>query len=141
MTRFVARRLFAPALVIALAILVKGYVGPGDGFAAGIVAALAFVLQFVAFGERQVRRDLHTKYAPAVAVAGLLLALATTMVPVLRGMPLLTHEPAPNAPYIHLGSLELLTAFLFDVGVFLLVVGFTVTSFTLVARAQERDPR
>ena len=50
MTRFVARRLFAPALVIALAILVKGYVGPGDGFAAGIVAALAFAYSLFAIG-------------------------------------------------------------------------------------------
>lgn len=141
MTRYVARLLFAPTLMVAFASLVKGYAGSGDGFAAGIIAGLAFLMQFVAFGERQVRRELHTRYAPMVAAIGLALALATTFIPVLRGLPVLTHAPAPGGSVLHLGSLEFLTAFVFDVGVFLLVTGFSVTSLALVSRAETRDPR
>lgn len=141
MTRYVARLLFAPTLMVAFATLVKGYTGSGDGFAAGIIAGLAFLMQFVAFGERQVRRELHTRYAPMIAVIGLALALATTFVPVLRGLPILTHVPAPGETVVHLGSLEFLTAFVFDVGVFLLVTGFAVTSLSLVSRAETREPR
>jgi multisubunit Na+/H+ antiporter MnhB subunit len=141
MTRLVARILFAPALMIAFATLVKGYPETGDGFAAGVIAALAFLMQFVAFGERQVRRELHTRYAPIVAVLGLALALVVGFLPLAQGEPVLTHAPAANAPVIHFGTLELLTAFVFDVAVFLVVVGFSVTSLSLVARVQEREPR
>jgi multisubunit Na+/H+ antiporter MnhB subunit len=139
MTQFVCRLLFAPTLMVAFATLVKGYAETGDGFAAGIIAALAFVMQFVAFGEHEVRRVLHTRFAPAIAVLGLALALAVTFVPVLRENPVLTHSPPPDAPVIHFGSVELISAFAFDIGVFLLVVGFSVTSLSLVARAQSWD--
>lgn len=139
MTAFVCRLLFAPTLMVALATLVKGYVEAGDGFAAGIIAALAFLMQFVAFGERHVRRELHTRYAPAVAILGLALALAVTFIPVILGRPILTHWPPPDVPVIHLGRVELITAFAFDIGVFLLVVGFSVTALSLVARAEARD--
>ena len=44
-TRVVARMLLAPILVVALAILVKGFVDVGDGFSAGVVAALGILLQ------------------------------------------------------------------------------------------------
>jgi multisubunit Na+/H+ antiporter MnhB subunit len=141
MTREICRLLFAPTLMVAAAVLVKGYIGSGDGFAAGVIAALAFLMQFVAFGEREVRRQLHTRFAPVVAMLGLAIALAVTFVPVLRGQPLLTHWPAPGDPVIHLGTVELLTAQLFDVGVFCLVVGFSVTALGLLARAEHRDPR
>lgn len=139
MTQRITRLLFAPTLMVAFAVLVKGYVGAGDGFAGGIIAGLAFLMQFVAFGERDVRRSLHTKYAPIVAMCGLALALACTFLPVLRGLPLLTHWPPPDAKVLHFGTLEILTAFVFDVGVFLLVVGFTVTALALVSRAESRE--
>lgn len=138
MTRFAARLLFAPTLMVAFATLVKGYATTGDGFAAGVIAALAFVMQFVAFGERDVRGALHTRYAPSVAFSGLALALALAFLPVVRGDPPLTHVPAPGASVTHLGSLELITAFAFDVGVFLLVTGFSVTAISLLARAEHR---
>ena len=139
MTQRITRLLFAPTLMVAFAVLVKGYVGAGDGFAGGIIAGLAFLMQFVAFGERDVRRSLHTKYAPIVAMCGLAVALACTFLPVLRGLPLLTHWPPADAKVLHFGSLEILTAFVFDVGVFLLVVGFTVTGLALVGRAESRE--
>ena len=141
MTQLVARFLFAPTLMVAVAMLMKGYAGTGDGFAAGVIAGLAYLMQFVAFGEREVRRELHTRYAPVVAAMGLALALAMTFLPVLRGKPILTSSPAPGSPVIHLGSLEFLTAFVFDIGVFLLVAGFSVTSLSLLSRAESREPR
>ncbi|MFN8591590.1 MAG: MnhB domain-containing protein [Thermomicrobiales bacterium] len=141
MTRFAARLLFAPTLMVAFAVLVKGYATTGDGFAAGVIAALAFVMQFVAFGERDVRDLLHTRYAPWVAVSGLALSLALTFIPVARGEAPLTHEPAPGASVVHLGSIELITAFAFDIGVFLLVTGFSVTAISLLARAEHRGRR
>lgn len=141
MTQLVARLLFAPTLMVALATLVKGASDTGDGFAAGVIAGLAFAMQFVAFGERHVRRDLHTRYAPFVAMAGLALALVITFIPVLRGEPVLTHWPSPDAPVAYFGTLEVMTAFVFDVGVFLLVLGFAVTTMSLLARVEAREPQ
>lgn len=125
--------------MVAFATLVKGYAEAGDGFAAGVIAGLAFLMQYVAFGERHVRRALHTRLAPGVAMLGLTVALAVTFLPVLRGLPMLTHWPPPDAAVIHFGRVELITAFVFDIGIFLLVLGFTVTGLTLVARAETRD--
>jgi hypothetical protein len=53
----------------------------------------------------------------------------------------LTQWPPPDAPVVHLGTLELISAFVFDVGVFLLVLGFSVTGLSLLARAEIRGPR
>ena len=53
MARVVARLLLAPTLIAAVAVLVKGYVQPGDGFAAGAVAALGIAMQYLAFGRKE----------------------------------------------------------------------------------------
>jgi len=138
LTRTVARALFLPALVVAVAVLVKGYVAPGDGFAAGVIAALAVLLQVVVFGLEQVRRHLRLQFAPTIAFTGLGIGLAVGFVPVLLGRPIMTHAPAPGDEVVHLGTLELLTAVLFDIGVFLLVLGFAVSAITMLARAHAR---
>ena len=133
LTRMVARLLLAPVLMVAAAILIKGYVDVGDGFAAGVIAALGILLQYLAFGRAAVRPALPVRHAAQLAVAGLLLALAVAFVPVLAGGAPLQHAPAPGAAVVHLGSLELLTAVAFDVGVFALVLGMAVATIDLIA--------
>jgi multicomponent Na+:H+ antiporter subunit C len=64
LTRMVARGLLAPILVVAAAILVKGYADVGDGFAAGVVAALGVLLQILAFGREEVAAALPLRHAP-----------------------------------------------------------------------------
>ena len=137
LTQAVARLLFAPALMVALAVLVKGYADVGDGFSAGVIAALAVLLQFVAFGRRETERLLPVGRAPALALGGLALALAVAFVPPLLGEPILTHYPAAGAEPVHVGTLELITAVAFDVGVFLLVLGVSVAFIRFVAEAAE----
>jgi multisubunit Na+/H+ antiporter MnhB subunit len=138
MIRAVAKLLLAPALVAAFAILVKGYVGPGDGFSAGVVAALGILLQYLVLGYQDAQRLLPTRLAPAVTFAGLLLALLIGFVPVLRGKAILTEFPPPGEEAIRLGTLELIGAFAYDVGVFVLVFGFTIGAISAIARAASR---
>jgi multicomponent Na+:H+ antiporter subunit B len=133
----VARLSLAPMLVIAAAVLVKGYADVGDGFSAGVIAALAILLQYVAFGRETAERRLPLAPLPAGAFAGLLVALAVALVPVFRGDPPLTHLPAPGAEVTKLGTLELITAVAFDVAVFLLVVGAVVGIIHAIAAAEE----
>jgi multisubunit Na+/H+ antiporter MnhB subunit len=123
LTRMVARGLLAPTLVVAAAILIKGYADVGDGFAAGIVAALGVLMQYVAFGRDEVVAALPVERAPVVALAGLSIGFAVFSVPLLLGSAPLEHWPPAGEEPIHVGALELITAVGFDVGVFLLVLG------------------
>jgi multisubunit Na+/H+ antiporter MnhB subunit len=125
--RAVARLLLGASVMVAAALIVKGYADVGDGFSAGVVVALAVALQYIALGPREAEAALPVvRLAPAAAVAGLLLSLAVGFAPVLHGRPILTHWPPPGQRPLALGTLEIVTAVAFDVGVFLLVVGVLV---------------
>lgn len=139
LTQMVARGLLAPTLVVAAAILVKGYTDVGDGFSAGIVAALGVLLQFLAFGRSAVVAALPIRHAPAVALAGLSVGVMLFVAPLLLGGAPLEHWPPPGESPIHVGSLELITAVVFDVGVFLLVLGAAVTIIDALAAAAEQE--
>lgn len=134
LTEMVARILLLPTVVAAVAILVKGYAQPGDGFAAGVVAALGVMLQHLALGHREAEKLAVVRHAPALAGAGLVLALLVATVPLFLGEPVLTHYPRPGGHVIYLGTLELITPVLFDVGIFLLVFGFVVGTMNAFAR-------
>jgi multicomponent Na+:H+ antiporter subunit B len=137
LTQMVARALLVPTLVVAAALLVKGYVDVGDGFAAGIVAALGILLQILAFGREAVARVLPIGAAPVVAMSGLAVGLAVFGVPLLLGEAPLEHWPPPGDKATTVGTLELITAVVFDVGVFLLVVGSAVTIIDALAGTDE----
>jgi len=77
------------------------------------------------------------RYATAIAFAGLLAALSVAALPLFFGEALLTHSPPPDTEPVHLGTLELMTAVLFDSGVFLLVFGFAIGVVSFFASANE----
>lgn len=135
LTRMVAKLLLLPTLVAAVAILVKGYTQPGDGFSAGVVAGLGVVLQYVAFGREEAERLPVVRSAGVIAFAGLLISLLVALAPLFFGDPILTHYPPPDAEVLIFGTLEILTAVLFDVGVFLLVFGFSVGTVSIISRS------
>jgi multisubunit Na+/H+ antiporter MnhB subunit len=134
MTRVVARLLLAPTLITAVAILVKGYVQIGDGFSAGAVAALGILMQYLAFGREEVERTLPVKGIGKLPYLGLLIGLTIAIVPLFLGDPLLTQYPPPGADVIYLGTLELITAVAFDLGIFLVVLGYGTGIISLVSR-------
>ena len=137
MTRAIARMLLLPIFMVAAAILVKGYAEVGDGFGAGIIATLGVLLQYTALGRDEARALPPVRVAPAIGLTGLIIALLVAFVPVLRGEAIMTHSPPPGASVIHLGTIELLTAVAFDIGVFLLVFGFAVGAIDLIAQAHD----
>lgn len=139
LTQMVSRSLLAPTLIVALAILVKGYASAGDGFSAGVVAALGVLLQMLAFGHARVAAELPVHRAPAVAMIGLLVAGAVFAIPVALGAAPLQHWPAPGDEPVYVGTLELITAVVFDIGVFLLVLGACVTIIDALAGAAAEE--
>jgi multicomponent Na+:H+ antiporter subunit B len=123
----VAPRMLAPAVMVAVALMVKGYVDVGEGFGAGVIVALAVSLRYVTLGAARADRTLPiAKRADVIAAVGLLIAFASGFWGVLVGRPPFTHWPPPGADVPHLGTLELMTAVAFDVGIFLLVLGLIV---------------
>ncbi|HJQ27872.1 MAG TPA: hydrogen gas-evolving membrane-bound hydrogenase subunit E [Rubrobacter sp.] len=113
----------------------------------GEITVLALVLLGVAtlLGEakpREPRTDGAGAPQPAARVVtraiARLLYLPTLLVaaaPLFFGEAILTHRPPPGSEPVHLGILELMTAVLFDFGVFLLVFGFAVGIVSFFARA------
>lgn len=140
LTVLVSRLVTAPILMYAAATLVRGYSGVGDGFAAGLIAALAVLLQYPALSPAAARRLLPVDRARAVARVGLLGAIVLAIAPLAWGDPPLTHQPRPGTEPGHIGSIELTTAFAFDVAICVLVVGVVVTIFDALATvAAERE--
>lgn len=139
MPRTVAKLLFLPTLVAAIAILVKGYAQIGDGFSAGVVASLGVVLQYLAFGRREAEKLPLVGLAGKGAFVGLLIGLLVAGVPVALGDPVFNHYPGPGTQVVYLGTIELITPVLFDVGVFLLVFGFAIGSVRAIAHTIARE--
>ncbi len=117
----------------AVFLLLRGHDLPGGGFVAGVTMAGALILQYMAGGIRwtEVRLAVH----PTRWIAtGLLLAAAAGTGSWLFAHPFLTsHFSYAELPV--LGKLPLASALIFDLGVFVLVVG--ATALTLIALAHQ----
>jgi multicomponent Na+:H+ antiporter subunit B len=126
-----ARFLFPLMLVFSVFLLVRGHNEPGGGFVGGLVAATAFALVLLAEGLDSARRLLRRPPLSVVA-AGLLVALLSGLAPLLAGRPFLTglwlETPLPVVGKV--GS-----PVVFDVGVYLVVLGIVLT--ILFALAEE----
>lgn len=141
MLQAAARILLIPGWVIAIGMMLKGYVDIGDGFSGGVIAALVVLLQGLAFGADELERIPAARYAPVVSFAGLGLVVVVAFTPLLFGEAMFTHWPPINEKAYHFGALEFITPVLFDIGVFMIVYGFSVGAVTAVARAEVRQAR
>lgn len=117
----VTRVLMPIALLVGIYIFLRGHNQPGGGFVAGLVVAIALLMQYMASGfawtqDRQ-RIEYHTLIGFGVIIAGL-----TGVGAWVFGAPFLTSSYTyVNLPPIE--EFELATAMLFDLGVFLTVLG------------------
>ncbi|MHA6492938.1 monovalent cation/H+ antiporter subunit A [Pseudomonas borbori] len=119
-----SRILLPMALLISAFIFLRGHNLPGGGFIAGLVTSVALILQYVASGVRWTQMRLPLNYH-RMAGAGVLIAGLTGAGSWLFGKPFLTSAFGHfDIPLI--GDVELATALLFDLGVYLTVVGATL---------------
>jgi multisubunit Na+/H+ antiporter MnhB subunit len=133
-----AVRFLMPLLLLfAVFLLMRGHNQPGGGFVGGLVVAASFILYSIAFSVDAARRALLVGPSRLLGV-GLLLALVSGLPGVVMGQPFMTAvwtAVGAGSTALHVG-----TPLVFDVGVFLAVIGVVLTIvFTLADAVLTED--
>ncbi len=131
--RTVAPFLTALMLLFSVFVLLRGHNEPGGGFIGGLIAASGLAIYGIARGVAAVRRALFF-HPLSIAGCGLLLSTAAGLFSILFGVPFMTGLWI----YPNLLGLEvpLSSVMLFDVGVYLVVLG-AITSIALALEEKE----
>lgn len=120
----IARVIIHILLIFSIFLLLKGHNEPGGGFIAGLMASVSIVLIYVTYNIETVKKIMPIPY-PAMIGLGLFFAAGMGLGGIVLGYPFLTQ----TFDYVYIplvGEIELATALIFDIGVFLTVVGATL---------------
>lgn len=120
----ITRLLFPSMLVLAAYLFFAGHNAPGGGFAGGLVAGLAITLRYLAGGRFELLETVPIS-TDKILGSGLILAALSALWPMVFQRPPLSSEYASLQVPL-LGKINLVSPLLFDLGVFLVVIG-TVT--------------
>lgn len=129
------RGIMPVVLLVGFYIFLRGHNEPGGGFIAGLIVSIAVVMQYMASGFGWASARLRYPYHGVIG-AGVLIAGFTGIGSWFVGKPFLTSD----FTYVRIPpfeEFELATAALFDLGVFLAVVGavmLSLESFSRLAR-------
>lgn len=116
-------RVAAPLMVaLAIVLYAKGHNAPGGGFIAGLLTAVAVLLSWLAGRSR--RRQ--PRWPLFCIAGGLALSLLVAFGGAAAGLAVFTHAIA-HFELPLLGQVELPSAALFDLGIYLVVVGNVVS--------------
>lgn len=129
-----ARYIRALLVLFAIIALLRGHNYPGGGFIGGLLAALSVIYYGFAFNVKQVRDKLKTGPTTYIAVGLFLVVLSfvpslLNQLELMQGVWLKVQIPV-------LGGLKLGTPFLFDIGVFLTVIGVTFLFFFSLTKVE-----
>jgi multicomponent K+:H+ antiporter subunit A len=123
-------------LMVGFFIFLRGHNEPGGGFISGLVVSIAVVMQYMASGFSWTTARLRYPYHGIIG-AGVLVAGLTGIGSWFVSKPFLTSDfTYVRIPPFH--EFELATAALFDVGVFLAVVGAVMLSLESFSRLAHR---
>ena len=124
MLEVIVRILFHTIIVVSIYLLFAGHNLPGGGFAGGLVAGMALVMRYVAGGRYELGAASPTD-AGRLLGAGMTIAVGCAIVPIFFGLaPLTSVFFEANVPV--LGHVEFVTSAIFDVGVYLVVIGLVL---------------
>lgn len=117
----IVRLVFHPAMVVSVFLLFAGHNSPGGGFAAGMLAGLALIMRYLAGGRYELGEAVPIGPGPLLGV-GMLLATGTAVGSLFFGGEILQSAyfswEAPVLGYLSFG-----TSTIFDIGVYLVVLG------------------
>ncbi|WP_180070487.1 monovalent cation/H+ antiporter subunit A [Acinetobacter sp. YH16038] len=134
MLRITASWILPVALVVSLYIFMRGHNLPGGGFIAGLVTSLALIIQYVAIGQDHAEKMLGAKSGRLYEIwigVGLTIAGLTGIAAWFWSRPFLTSAHIHVHPPL-LGDMHLASAALFDVGVYVTVVGATMLMISVL---------
>lgn len=121
-------------LLFSLHIFFAGHYNPGGGFVGGLLTSGAIVLLLLAYDIKTVANSLPVNYRIMIAI-GLLFAIGTGVGSFVFDVPFLTHAFGDFTLPL-LGKTSLHTAVLFDIGVYLVVVGATMTIIQTIGESE-----
>jgi len=121
----VIRMIFHVTLLVSVYVALRGHNAPGGGFAGGLIAGAAFVFRILAGGPAM-ERPWIARLSPVLLIAvGILLAVGSGVAALVAGREFLeTAIVHAHLPWI--GDVKLVSAAIFDFGVYLLVIGVVV---------------
>ncbi|PPH97273.1 Na+/H+ antiporter subunit A [Rathayibacter sp. AY1B7] len=118
------RLLFHPAMIVSVYLLFTGHNTPGGGFAGGLLAGLALVARYLAGGRFELGEAAPID-AGKVLGLGLFVAVGTAVSSLAFGLEVLESSWLDLEVPV-LGELHLGTSTLFDIGVYLIVIGLAL---------------
>ena len=122
--RKAARYLFPVIMLFSIYLLLRGHNEPGGGFVGCLAAASGFILNQLAFDLQSTKKLMNVESLTLIGV-GLLTAMVSSVLTMLDGQPYFSSHWAT----IHITPawhLEIGTPLVFDVGVYLVVLGVTL---------------
>ncbi|MDV2469608.1 monovalent cation/H+ antiporter subunit A [Acinetobacter chinensis] len=134
MFRMTASWVLPLALVVSLYIFLRGHNLPGGGFIAGLITALALIIQYIALGQDKAEQLLKAKSGRLYEIwigTGLVIAGLTGLGSWFWGRPFLTSAHVYVSPPV-IGEMHLASAALFDLGVYITVVGATMLMISIL---------
>lgn len=129
--RTATRLLFTLLLLFSIFILLRGHNEPGGGFIAGLVTGGAFVLYAMAYDVDTARRALRIEPLALIGL-GLLLAAGSGFLPLFSGEPFLTGKWI-SLDWLDAEPIKLGSPVIFDIGVYLVVIGASLTIILTLA--------
>ncbi|WP_297791553.1 monovalent cation/H+ antiporter subunit A [uncultured Marinobacter sp.] len=132
MLRQIARPMLPLALMVSAYIFLRGHNMPGGGFIAGLITAVALILQYIASGMIWTQYRVPFRYHNVIGL-GLLFAVIAGAASYAFGYPFLTS----TFDYIKwpvVGKFEVASALVFDLGVYLTVIGATLLALVSIGR-------
>jgi multicomponent Na+:H+ antiporter subunit B len=131
--RTATRYLLPLLLLFSIFAMLRGHNEPGGGFVGGLVAATAFALYAISYGVASARELLQISPRRLIGV-GLLIAASSGLIGMVWGDPFMTARwGTREIPVV--GKLG--TPLLFDIGVYLVVIGVTLTIIFALIEAEE----
>ena len=120
----VTRMIFHVIVVFSVYVLFVGHDAPGGGFAAGLIVGLALALRYIAGGAYELGEA--APWDPGILMGtGLFISAATAIYGVIAGGAAL-QSTILKATVPLLGDLKFVTSSIFDVGVYLIVIGLVL---------------
>lgn len=133
--RATVRLMFPVLLLFSLFMLLRGHNEPGGGFIGGLVAAAAVLTQMLAIGPGQIRQSFPFTIRHLLPI-GLLTAIVAGLLGLLQGKAFLTGVWI-TFTLLGIGEVKIGSPLLFDIGVYLVVIGMTVE--VIVTMAEEES--